>query len=159
MNAGQVAISNFNECLSEIWECYEETADSEPNWTTSRIKTYCAQVANVPHCYEEMICHPSGAQFTAVINLQDNPNCIWSHDYTRNTCRNVVTLNEILYGAADDQMSLTDYSESNQDFDSAMLREGCLRQALGLGANGQCAANDPDCWNLRNWKKAPVSEK
>ncbi len=159
LNAGQVAISNFNECLSEIWECYEETADSEPNWTTSRIKTYCAQVANVPHCYEEMICHPSGAQFTAVINLQDNPNCIWSHDYTRNTCRNVVTLNEILYGAADDQMSLTDYSESNQDFDSAMLREGCLRQALGLGANGQCAANDPDCWNLRNWKKAPVSEK
>lgn len=150
LNAGQNAIANFNQCLSEIWECYEETAESESNWTTSRIKTYCAQVANVPHCYEEMICHPSGAQFVGVINLQDNAACSWSQDYTENTCRNVVTLNEILNGASDSVMKL---SATNYTYDSAQLREACIRSALGLGESGVCGANDPDCWNLRNWKK------
>ena len=148
LNAGQTAIANFNECLSEIWECYEETADSEPNWTTSRIKTYCAQVANVPHCYEEMICHPTGAQFIGVINLQDSNDCKWSQDYAQNTCRNVITLNEVLNGASENSTAL----DGEGSYNSAELRESCLRQALGLDGK-ECVEGDPECWNIRSWKK------
>ena len=155
LNAGQTAIANFNECLSEIWECYEETADSEPNWTSSRIKTYCAQVANVPHCYEEMICHPTGAQFVGVINLQDKEECIWSQDYTKNTCRNVVTLNEVLNGAS--ETPVTGNLADGGKYDSAGLREACLREALGLKDQGECAAGDSECWDLRKWTKAKSS--
>ena len=155
LNAGQTAIANFNECLSEIWECYEETADSEPNWTSSRIKTYCAQVANVPHCYEEMICHPTGAQFVGVINLQDKEECTWSQDYTKNTCRNVVTLNEVLNGAS--ETPVTENLADGEKYDSAGLREACLREALGLKDQGECAAGDSECWDLRKWTKAKSS--
>ena len=155
LNSVQTAYANFNECLSEIWECYEETSDSEPNWTTSRIKTYCAQIANVPHCYEEMICQPSGAQFVGVINLQDNEKCVWSNDYTKNTCRNVVTLNEILNGAATETESWEDYSESTKTFNSAKLREGCLREALNMDDKTVTAPED----SLRNWKKVVKTEE
>ena len=155
LNSVQTAYANFNECLSEIWECYEETSDSEPNWTTSRIKTYCAQIANVPHCYEEMICQPSGAQFVGVINLQDSEKCIWSNDYTKNTCRNVVTLNEILNGAATETESWEDYSESTKTFNSAKLREGCLREALNIDDKTVTAPED----SLRNWKKVVKTEE
>ena len=155
LNSVQTAYANFNECLSEIWECYEETSDSEPNWTTSRIKTYCAQIANVPHCYEEMICQPSGAQFVGVINLQDSEKCVWSNDYTKNTCRNVVTLNEILNGAATETESWEDYSESTKTFNSAKLREGCLREALNMDDKTVTAPED----SLRNWKKVVKTEE
>ena len=122
--------SNFNECLSEVLDCYETQADAEPNWTTARIKTYCAQVANVPHCYETMICNPSTSQFRAVIDKQDSQTCNNSQDPEQNTCRNIVTLNEILNGVngatvTDTETKLcidTDAAKCN----SADLREQCL---------------------------------
>ena len=122
--------SNFNECLSEVLDCYETQADAEPNWTTARIKTYCAQVANVPHCYETMICNPSTSQFRAVIDKQDSQTCNNSQDPEQNTCRNIVTLNEILNGVngatvTDTETKLcidTDAANCN----SADLREQCL---------------------------------
>ena len=122
--------TNFNECLSEIFDCYETQADAEPNWTTARIKTYCAQIANVPHCYETMICNPSTSQFRAVIDEQDSEQCNNSQDYEQNTCRNIVTLNEILNGVngatvSDPSTPLcigTDADKCN----SANLREQCL---------------------------------
>ena len=122
--------SNFNECLSEVLDCYETQADAEPNWTTARIKTYCAQVANVPHCYETMICNPSTSQFRAVIDKQDSQTCNNSQDPEKNTCRNIVTLNEILNGVngatvTDTETQLcidTDVDNCN----SADLREQCL---------------------------------
>ena len=122
--------SNFNECLSEVLDCYETQADAEPNWTTARIKTYCAQVANVPHCYETMICNPSTSQFRAVIDKQDSQTCNNSQDPEQNTCRNIVTLNEILNGVngatvTDTETQLcidTDAAKCN----SADLREQCL---------------------------------
>ena len=122
--------SNFNECLSEVLDCYETQADAEPNWTTARIKTYCAQVANVPHCYETMICNPSTSQFRAVIDKQDSQTCNNSQDPEQNTCRNIVTLNEILNGVngatvTDTETRLcidTDAANCN----SADLREQCL---------------------------------
>lgn len=149
LSRAQAAMVNFNECLSEIYECYEETADSEENWPTSRIKTYCAQVANVPHCYEEMICSPTGAQFTAVIDKQDSATCNNTQDYTTNTCRNIVTLNEILNGAypisPDDNYYKIEFGD-DKTMDSAHMREVCLHNAMGItdGSEG---------WDIRGWKK------
>ena len=147
----QTAMVNFNECLSEIYECYEETAESEENWPTSRIKTYCAQVANVPHCYEEMICSPTGAQFTAVIDKEDSQTCSNTQDYKTNTCRNVVTLNEILNGAYEaDATEIETYKKNiewgnDKKMDSAKMREVCLHNAMGITSGDQ--------WDIRNWKK------
>ena len=139
--------TNFNECLSEIFDCYETQASSNTNWPDARIKTYCAQIANVPHCYETMICNPSTAQFRAVIDKQDNAQCNNSQDYTQNTCRNIVTLNEILNGvngagAVDTDTALcigTDAEKCN----SAALREQCL---LNNGVEA-----------IRTWKRADSS--
>ena len=130
LNEATTAGTNFNECLSEIFDCYETQADSEPNWTSARIKTYCAQVANVPHCYETMICNPSTSQFRAIIDEQDNTSCNNSQNYEENTCRNVVTLNEILNGVngavvttGEDPLCI---GEDASKCNSANLREQCL---------------------------------
>ena len=119
------AYSNFNECLGEILECYEDVSESNENWPTARIKTYCAQVANVPHCYKPMICNPSRAQFKAVIDVADNENCSNDQDLTKNTCRNVVTLNEILKGASENPANIP----AGDKGDSAGMREQCLIDA------------------------------
>ncbi len=125
LTAAIEAGTNFNECLSEIYDCYESTADSEPNWPDARIKTYCAQIANVPHCYEEMICNPSTAQFKAVIDVADSNSCSNNQDYTKNTCRNVVTLNEILNGTGSGAANIALNASGN----SASMREQCLLDA------------------------------
>lgn len=154
LSAATQAGTYFNECLSEIYDCYEDTADSNENWTTARIKTYCAQIANVPSCYEEMICNPSMAQFKAVIDKADNTQCLNTQDYTTNTCRNIVTLNEILNGtgappdavaaiktAIDGDTLYGDTAKTN----SAALREHCLQEA----------------WveEIRNWEKPKEADE
>lgn len=146
MSDAIAASTNFNECISELWDCYETQASSNPTWTTARIKTYCAQVSNSPHCYQDMICTPSYAQFKAVIDQPDSDSCKWyASDYTKNTCRNLVTLNEILsvtWSEPETSLPVED-SETN---DSAKLREKCLREALG------CPATDTnDC--IRTWTR------
>ncbi|MBN1324955.1 MAG: hypothetical protein JW974_01940 [Alphaproteobacteria bacterium] len=125
--------TNFNECIDEIYDCYTTQEASNPSWSTSRIKTYCAQLANVPSCYEDMICNPSGAQFKAIIDDLDSTSCNWSQDYTLNTCRNVVTLNEILTKAAD--IAATGLPDEGANGDSAAIREMCLQNAIGSGAD------------------------
>lgn len=160
LSRAQTAMVNFNECLSEIYECYEETLDSEENWPTSRIKTYCAQVANVPHCYEEMICSPTGAQFTAVIDKEDNEQCENTQDYTTNTCRNVVTLNEILNGAYTSKFEenfIVNWGTAVKE-DSTKIRESCIRNAMGIPLNGDFDGSGGDTWNIRNWKKDKSSD-
>ena len=101
------AINNFNECISEIWDCYEEDCyedyADEDKWTTARIKAYCSQVSQVPHCYETMICSPLKSQYIAVVDKPDVSSCKIvedgeAYDYRKDTCRNVVTISEILYG-------------------------------------------------------------
>ncbi len=125
-SAAIAAGSNFDECISEILDCYEtqasNTTSSGAKWTDARIKTYCAQISNVPHCYETMICNPSTAQFTAVIDKQDNASCTNSQDYTENTCRNIVTLNEILRGTGVTGATIAAGGTGN----SAAMREQCL---------------------------------
>ena len=155
------AMSNFNECLSEIYECYTETSENEDNWPTSRIKTYCSQVANIPHCYEEMICTPSMAQFNAVIDEADNKECKNTQDYSTNTCRNVITLNEILNGtgaSAEEVSKIEDSIQNGSLFgteskqNSLAIREHCLQKAMGI-KNGQETE-----WDIRGWQK-PKNEK
>lgn len=138
LSAAVTAASNFNNCLSEIHDCYETQQRAEPNWSNARIKTYCAQVANVPSCYEEMICNPSMAQFKAVIDDADAVDCNNSQDYTTNTCRNVVTLNEILNGTGATSEAVSKIAADagkgtlfgdNVKADSTALREHCLQEA------------------------------
>ena len=130
LSEATAAGTNFNECLSEIFDCYETQADAEPNWPEARIRTYCAQTANVPHCYETMICNPSTSQFRAVIDEQDSEECNNSQDYEQNTCRNVVTLNEILNGVNGATVTDTEtplcIGEDAAKCNSADLREQCL---------------------------------
>jgi hypothetical protein len=149
LTAAQTAMSNFNECLTEIFDCYNEVSEDEPNWPTARVKTYCAQMSNVPHCYEEMICSPNDAQFLAVINKPDSESCSNTQDYETNTCRNVVTLNEILNGAYTDDLSdfTPEYNGNTQS--SVKLREYCLRNAMGVELSNVKGSDEK--WNIRNW--------
>jgi hypothetical protein len=162
------AFTNFNECISEIWDCYNENVDEE-NWTTARIKTYCAQVANVPHCYEPMICKPSRAQFNAIIDVADSDDCIYSVNRDENTCRNLVTLQEILYRATSklnpdllsrdentglDILDTILQGESTMSKDSTIIREACLLKALN------CDPQHPDKQDcLRNFDKTKYKNK
>ncbi len=149
------AIDNFNECISEIWDCYDEYED-EDKWTTARIKAYCSQVSQVPHCYETMICSPLQTQLVAVVDKADSNSCIYSNDYSENTCRNVVTISEILYGTgqtADDSLDNWN-SVGKLSVKSAAVREQCLERALG------CAENSTDTettYCLRTWKKGDTN--
>ena len=126
LTAAIEAGTNFNECLSEIFDCYETQSSSNPSWPEARVKTYCAQIANVPHCYEEMICNPSTAQFKAVIDDADSEQCNNTQDYTTNTCRNIVTLNEILNGTG---VKPDAGFNSRTSTVSAAIREQCLLDA------------------------------
>lgn len=124
--------TNFDACISELYECYEAQLDTHgPGknsvWTVSRIRTYCSQVANVPSCYEEMVCNPSTSQFKAVIDKADSTTCTNTQDYTTNTCRNIVTLNEILNGTGVDAAS-----DPRTSTDSAAIREQCMQEAIGM---------------------------
>ena len=134
------AIENFNECISEIWDCYEEYEEEE-KWTTARVKAYCSQMSQVPHCYETMICSPLKTQMTAVIDMPDSKNCDNSDDFTQNTCRNVVTISEILYGTGTTEVSAVTSASKN----SAGMREYCLRKALDC--------DDKPGYCIRDWKK------
>lgn len=148
------AINNFNECISEIWDCYEEY-DDEENWTTARIKAYCSQVSQVPHCYETMICSPLQTQYMAVIDEPDVTSCKMaedgkSYDYRKDTCRNVVTISEILYGTGVDAAPARSTSGN-----SAAIREACLQEALNC--TGSTATDTTEGYCLREWKRTKVT--
>ena len=147
LSKATAAGTNFNECISELWDCYETQAAANETWTTARIKTYCAQIANVPHCYQDMICNPSYAQFKAIIDKEDNSSCHWhASDYTKNDCRNVVTLHEILYRLSD---TVDTPSTPTDTGSSIQFREQCLRERLG------CGDNEQNC--IRNWTRPTQS--
>ena len=153
------AITNFTTCVDEIYDCYETMLSSHgPDssnsniWTVARIRTYCAQMSQVPHCYEYMVCNPSHAQFKAILDYADSESCKYSQDYSKNTCRNIVTLNEILNGAAgmNDVATAATKVEDGKITEvtkSAALRELCLQEALGIDGND----HDPKKVRLRTW--------
>lgn len=127
-SAYRTAIGNFNECLSELYDCYTTQEQSNKSWSTSRIKTYCAQVANVPHCYEEMICAAPNNRLEAVITRDATDTsgksvaCKNSEEYETNTCRNTITLSEILSGS---------YANDAVPGSSTEMRENCLK-SIGI---------------------------
>ena len=136
--------TNFNECISELWDCYQTQETSNPNWSSARIKTYCAQIANAPHCYQDMICNPSVAQFKKIIDEPDGT-CTWNaSDGELNTCRNIVTLNEILTKAGNGE---TCDPTSTRDCLSDQIREKCLQDALGCEHN-----TNEGC--IRGWERS-----
>lgn len=150
LNDAITAGTNFNECISEIYDCYETQAQSNPSWPTARIRTYCAQIANVPHCYETMICNPSNAQFKAVIDKADSDTCKNTADYTTNTCRNIVTLNDILNGTGADGATCAIEDESSSTTgkcNSRAMRQQCLLDAIGT--DGSVAGKNV----LQTWTK------
>ena len=105
-----------------------------------------------------MICNPSYAQFEAVIDKADSKECTYSQDYAKNTCRNGVTLNEILNGAATqtdtDSVATTIAGASGIEGvkNSAALRELCLQEALGMNEDDNNSHN-PQKVALRTWVK------
>lgn len=127
------AISNFNECLSELYDCYTTQETANTSWSTSRIKTYCSQVANAPHCYEQMICGAPNSTLQAVIDKDDSEDgCSSTNnttDYETNKCRNIITISEILSGS---------YASGAAATSSKGMREACLQRN---GIEG-----------VRNWK-------
>ena len=148
LSEAATAIDNFNECISEIWDCYEEY-ETEDRWTTARIKAYCSQVSQVPHCYETMICSPLQTQLSAVVDKPDSNTCSYSNDYYENTCRNVVTISEILYGTGQTPDSTLDNwnAVGILTAKSAGIREQCIARALG------CLDEEDGTYCLRKWKK------
>jgi len=134
----RTAISNFNECLAELFDCYTTQASANNTWSTSRIKTYCSQVSNAPHCYEQMICGAPNNTLLAVINKDDDAShqCNNTTEYNTNTCRNVITIAEILSGS---------YAFDAVPGSSVALRESCLQS---MGING-----------VRSWTAPTTTEK
>ena len=149
------AIDNFTECISEIWDC-SETYEDEEKWTTARIKAYCSQVSQVPHCYETMICSPLQSQLTAVVDVADYGSCKLKDNNGefvyegREACRNIVTISEILYGTGEDAADVGATTGN-----SAALREQCLQEALGCDSyRGTSVADQTESnYCLRGWKK------
>ncbi len=137
LNDAIAASTNFDQCISEIYDCYETQLQSHgPGkanvWTPARIRTYCAQIANVPHCYETMICNPSNAVFKAVIDEPDSATCKNTNNYATNDCRNIVTLNDILNGTGAVNATNCEIGTDEQ-CDSAAMRQQCLNEAIGEG--------------------------
>ncbi len=139
-SAYTTARTNFNQCLSELYDCYTTQETVNTSWSTSRIKTYCSQVSNVPHCYEEMICGAPNNSLLAVIDKEDDPKtkCENATNYEENTCRNIITLAEILDGA---------YARDAVEGSSTALREACL-QSVGIdGVRNWSSTNTNGGWS------------
>lgn len=85
------AKQNYLQCLDEIYQCRIDVQRqyASQGWTTTRIKSYCNTMSNVPSCYEQMICD-QGA--TNVITAEDVAN----NKSNSTIAQNVVSLTDIL---------------------------------------------------------------
>lgn len=140
LNNYKTARSNFNQCLSELYDCYTTQERANSSWSTSRIKTYCAQVSNVPHCYDVMICSAPNNTLQAVIDKEDisEEACNNSSDIGTNTCRNVITIAEILNGS---------YADNAVEGSATLMREQCL-ESIGIeGVRNWTSSNSEGGWN------------
>ena len=91
-----------------------------------------------------MICNPSNAPFRAVIDKPDADVCKNSADYTTNTCRNIVTLNDILNGTG---AEAKDCKVGDENCNSRAMRQKCLLDAIGTDGT----SSDKNV--LQTWKK------
>ncbi|MDR2412905.1 MAG: hypothetical protein LBD50_01705 [Rickettsiales bacterium] len=153
----RAAKNNFNECLSELYDCYTTQETSNTSWSTSRIKTYCSQVSNVASCYETMVCGAPNNLLEAVItktvagttttnNITTNTTeagtaCSNTTDASTNTCRNVVTIAEVLSGS---------YASGAVAGSSVEMREKCL-QNIGIdGVRNWSSKNSSGGWSAES---------
>lgn len=117
----QSASENFGQCISDLYDCYTQMYQSNgTTWMDARIKTYCAQVSQSPSCFETMVCSPATNPVQMVVNNADAETCAYDVEKNTSTCRNVVTLSEILKPVTDSSAAGTN---------SASLRENCLKTA------------------------------
>jgi hypothetical protein len=99
-----------------------------------------------------MICNPSTSQFKAVIDTADSMTCKNTQDYTTNTCRNIVTLNEILNGTGS---YVFDDFDARTSTDSASIREQCMQEAIGTDEYGKVAIRT---WLETEWQNMQYAE-
>lgn len=85
------AKQNYLQCLDEIYQCRIDVQRqyASQGWTTTRIKSYCNTMSNVPSCYEQMICDQSA---TSVITAED----VTNNKSNSTIAQNVVSLTDIL---------------------------------------------------------------
>lgn len=119
------AKESYRSCVSEVYDCYDQQTRTNPTWTAARVKNYCAQNAEVPSCYETMVCDQEVGR---LIDIADSITCTSTQDWTANTCRNVVRLSEILNG--------TGAASVATGANSAGLREYCLQSTPGVFGEG-----------------------
>lgn len=119
------AKESYRSCVSEVYDCYDQQTRTNPTWTAARVKNYCAQNAEVPSCYETMVCDQEVGR---LIDVADSITCTSTQDWTANTCRNVVRLSEILNG--------TGAASVATGANSAGLREYCLQSTPGVFGEG-----------------------
>lgn len=119
------AKESYRSCVSEVYDCYDQQTRTNPTWTAARVKNYCSQNAEVPSCYETMVCDQEVGR---LIDIADSITCTSTQDWTANTCRNVVRLSEILNG--------TGAASVATGANSAGLREYCLQSTPGVFGEG-----------------------
>lgn len=115
------AKESYRNCVNEVYDCYDQQTRTNPTWGTARVKNYCSQSAEVPSCYETMVCDQEAGR---LIDVADSTTCTNTLDWTANTCRNVVRLSEILNG--------TGQAAVDTGSNSAALREYCLQSTPGV---------------------------
>ncbi|MDR1027455.1 MAG: hypothetical protein LBL46_03510 [Rickettsiales bacterium] len=127
-NAVAAGKEKFLACVGEIYSCYETQVSTNTSWTAARIKNYCAQSAEVPSCYEEMVCERDALE---VVGGSDSDTCANEPVVGKNTCRNIVLFNEITGNtgatAAPDPATSTN---------SKAIREACLESTPGVTGEG-----------------------
>ncbi len=119
------AKESYRSCVSEVYDCYDQQTRTNPTWTAARVKNYCSQSAEVPSCYETMVCDQEVGR---LIDVADSITCTSTQDWAANTCRNVVRLSEILNG--------TGAAAVSTGANSAGLREYCLQSTPGVYGEG-----------------------
>jgi hypothetical protein len=124
------AKEKFKACVSEIYDCYDQMARTNESWTVARIRNYCAQSAEIPSCYEEMVCDRDAREIVAISDNETN--CANDAVVGSNTCRNVVMLNEILNGTGAAATNNPSASTGN----SKAFREYCLQNTPGVDGEG-----------------------
>jgi len=126
------AKSKFQACVSEIYDCYDQTSKQNQGWPTARVRNYCHQSANVPSCYDDMVCDREAKE---IVNLPDNTNCANSKAAGENTCRNVTTLSEITNVAGITDLP-SGFNPNAANGSSVAFREDCLQNTPSVFGPG-----------------------
>ncbi|MDR1826149.1 MAG: hypothetical protein LBQ49_00470 [Rickettsiales bacterium] len=124
------AKESYKSCVSEIYECYDQQTRTNASWTAARIRNYCAMSAEIPSCFNDMVCDLDAKEVVAVAD--DLETCNNSRVTGENTCRNIVNRSEILAGIIKVPNNFNPHASKN----SMLLREYCLQNTPGVHGTG-----------------------